>query len=182
MANPEVQRQFMTVIKTGSAAFAGGLVLALAIAALATPASVGSPAPPNLILFPVFGMFFLVAGVLTWMGVSRIGSIFAGSMDIGFYRTYDAGEEPERLRVITRQFINLFEMPVLFYVVVVFAHISQEVTYFLIGLAWAYVALRYAHAGIHLGSNDVAVRLAAYMASGLVLLVMWVTLLVRLLT
>jgi hypothetical protein len=182
MANPETQREFLKVIKVGSGLFAGGLALAFAIAALASPASIGSPAPPNLILFPVFGMFLLVAAVLTWMGVARIGSIFAGSMDIGFYRTYDQGEEPERLRVITRHFINLFEIPVLLYVGVVFAHISQEVTYFLVGLAWAYVALRYVHAWVHLGTNDVAVRLAAYMGSGLVLLVMWVTLLVRLLT
>ncbi|MGH7805235.1 MAG: MAPEG family protein, partial [Candidatus Binatia bacterium] len=139
------------------------------------------PAPPNLVLFPVFAMFLLVAAVLTWMGVSRIGSIFAGTMSIGFYRTYDQGEEPERLRVITRHFINLFEMPVLFYVVVVFAHITQQVTFLLVGLAWGYVAIRYLHAGIHLGGNDVAIRLAAYLSSGLVLLVMWVTLFVRLL-
>jgi len=43
------------------------------------------------------------------------------------------------------------------------------------------VILRGLHTAIHLTSNDVPMRLAAYAASGLVLLVMWGTLFLRLL-
>jgi hypothetical protein len=157
----------------------GGLVAAWALSLWIGAGETRDTSNPNLILYPSFAMFLLVAITLTWMGWNRIGGILAGRMSIRFYRTYDEGEEPARLRQITRHFINLFEMPVLFHVVVILAHVTTHVTFWLVGLAWAFVALRYVHSWIHLGTNDVAIRLSAYAASGLVLLVMWVTLFLR---
>jgi hypothetical protein len=43
-----------------------------------------------------------------------------------------------------------------------------------VALAWGYVALRYVHAWIHLGSNRVRYRMRAYFASWLLLLAMWI--------
>lgn len=57
---------------------------------------------------------------------------------------------------------------------------THQVTYWLVACAWAYVALRYAHSFIHLTSNNVIARFSVYFASGFVLLVMWSSLLVRL--
>lgn len=136
---------------------------------------------PNLILYPVFAMFFLVAFVLARMARMRVGAVRKGDVSIRFYRTYDEGEEPKELRVVTRHFINLFEMPVLFYVGIILIYITHEVNYWLVFCAWAYVGLRYLHSYIHLGTNDVLTRFRVYFASGLVLVVMWSSLLVQLL-
>ena len=136
----------------------------------------------NQILYPVFAMFALVAMVLARMGALRFGAVSRGEMDPRYYKTYQGGEEPEHMRVVTRHFINLFEMPVMFYVVVILTYVTHQASGWMTGCAWAYVAVRYAHSYVHLGSNDVLLRFRLYIASGLVLVVMWMSLLVRLLT
>lgn len=135
---------------------------------------------PNLILYPVFAMFFLAAFVLARLARMRFGAVRRGEVSARFYQTYDEGEEPKELRVVTRHFINLFEMPVLFYVGVILIYITHQVTYWLVFCAWAYVGLRYLHSYIHLGTNDVLTRFRVYFASGVMLLVMWSSLLVQL--
>jgi len=139
----------------------------------------GEPAS-NLILYPVFAMFFLVAAVLVRMAKLRVGAVGSGEVSAKYYRAYQGADEPEHMRVVTRHFINLFEVPVLFYVVVILTYITHQVSSWMIGCAWAYVAARYVHSYVHLTSNDVLTRFRVFIASGLVLFVMWVSLLVEL--
>jgi len=136
---------------------------------------------PHLILYPVFALFYLTAAVLVRLAYLRLGATSRGEVSIKFYRTYDTGAEPERIRVVTRHFINLLEAPVLFYVVVILTYITQRVGYGMITCAWIYVALRYVHTAVHLTANDVRLRFQIYVASGMVLVVMWTMLLVQLL-
>ena len=181
--NSEIEAQFQRVVRLVAVELTAALVTAFVIAALLPGGSfsLASEAKPTYLLYPVFAMVLLVVAVATWMGISRVGSIRGETMDIRFYRTFDKGEEPERLRVITRQLINLFEMPVLFYVVVILTYVTVNVTGFLVGLAWAYVLFRYVHCWVHLTNNDVSVRLSAWATSNLVLLVMWTALFAQLL-
>jgi hypothetical protein len=136
---------------------------------------------PNLILYPVFSMFFLTAAVLAYLARTRVGALGRREINVDFYKTYDRGEEPEHIRRITRNFINLFELPMLFYVVVILTYVTHQVSVWMIGCAWLYAALRYVHSYVHLTSNDVGIRFRVYMASGLVLLVMWSSLFVQIL-
>jgi hypothetical protein len=114
------------------------------------------------------------------MGRMRIAAVKKGELSIKFFRAYADGNEPERLRVISRHYVNLFEMPVLFYAGVILVYITHQVTYWMIGCAWAYVAFRYLHSYVHLTSNNVMVRFSLYFASAFVLTVMWSTLLAAL--
>ena len=139
-----------------------------------------SEAPPNLILYPIFAMFLLVAIVLLRMRSMRFAAVRNRQLSAEYYRAFQGGEEPEPLRVIARHFSNLFEVPVLFYVGVLMTYITHQVTYWMVGCAWMYVALRYVHSYVHLTSNNVIVRFSVYFSSGFVLLVMWSTLFVQL--
>jgi hypothetical protein len=134
----------------------------------------------NHILYPVFAMFALVLGVFVRMAQVRFGAVRAGQMNPAFYKTYQGDEEPEHMRVVTRHFINLFEMPVMFYVVVILTYVSHQTGAWMTLLAWVYVASRYLHTFVHLTSNDVLMRFRVYLASALVLTVLWMSLLVRL--
>jgi hypothetical protein len=136
----------------------------------------------NRILYPVFAMFALVIGVFLRMAQVRFGAVRRGEMNPAFYRTYQGDEEPEHMRVVTRHFINLFEMPVLFYVVVVLTYVSHQTGTWMTLLAWAYVASRYFHTFVHLGSNDVLLRFRVYLGSALVLVTLWASLFVKLVT
>src|SRR5262245_42265455 len=100
---------------------------------------------PKLILYPVFAMFLLVAMVLLRMRSMRFAAVRNRSVNVRYYKAFQGDEEPEPLRVIARHFQNLFEVPVLFYVGVIMAYVTHQVTWVAIGCAWLYVALRYAH-------------------------------------
>ena len=70
-------------------------------------------------------------------------------------------------------FKNLFEMPVLFYALCGFLVVTHQTTLLLLACAWGYVFLRSVHAYIHLTGNKVIRRFQAYLASSIVLFVMW---------
>ncbi len=127
----------------------------------------------------------LILGIYTmlfffYMGLTRNAAVKAREMDPKYYRTYSGGGEPERLRVLTRHSANLLETPLLFYVVVLMIHVTDSTSSLFVGLAWAYVVLRFVHAFIHLGTNFVLHRFLSFGLGLVVLLAMWVLLLVRL--
>ncbi len=70
-------------------------------------------------------------------------------------------------------FRNLFELPVLFYLALVTAASTRQVTALVLGLAWAFVALRVLHSAIHCGYNRVMHRFGVYLAGGAVLWALW---------
>ncbi|HEY2775515.1 MAG TPA: MAPEG family protein [Candidatus Binatia bacterium] len=137
-------------------------------------------ASSNQVLFPLFAMFALTAVVFMRLGRARFGAVRSGQIDPRFYSLYQGGEEPDHIRVVTRHFINLFEMPVLFYVIVILTYVTHQSNAWMIGCAWAYVALRYAHSYVHLTSNTVLMRFRLYFASNAVLSLLWASLFVRL--
>jgi hypothetical protein len=133
------------------------------------------------ILYPLFAMFLLTSLVLARLAALRVGAIQRREVDMAYYTTYQVGDEPAHIRVVTRNFLNQFEMPLLFYVVVILTYVTQQSSPWLIGCAWAYVALRCAHTFVHLTSNRVPLRFRIYFASNFALLAMWGILLTRLL-
>ena len=78
--------------------------------------------------------------------------------------------------MITRHFINLFEMPVLFYAAVLLTLVMMIQDPLLVGLSWAFVALRAVHSFIHCTYNNVSHRFVAYALSCLALVFMWIRL------
>lgn len=70
--------------------------------------------------------------------------------------------------------MNLFELPVLFYLISVVTLMTGNPDALFVGAAWAYVALRGVQAAIHVSYNNVAHRGAAYLLSSIVMWLMWV--------
>lgn len=78
-------------------------------------------------------------------------------------------------------FRNLFELPVLFYAVMLLIIVGQFGDIVLLSLAWAFVALRCLHSYIHCTYNRVKDRFTVYLFSALALWAMWGVLACRLL-
>jgi len=133
------------------------------------------------ILYPVFALAALVFIVIGRMGYLRFAALKRREVDLKYYEAYRGDDEPEPVKVVGRHFVNLFEVPVLFYVASIMIYVTGQTSVWLVALGWLYVALRYLHSYIHLGSNKVMVRFRFYFLSCLVLMVMWLTLLVQLL-
>ncbi len=70
-------------------------------------------------------------------------------------------------------FRNLFEMPVLFYLALVVAALTGQITTIVLVLAWVYVGARVVHSAIHCSYNKVMHRFRAYALSVFVLLALW---------
>lgn len=68
---------------------------------------------------------------------------------------------------------NLFEMPVLFYLALVVAAMTAQVTTPVLTLAWTFVVARALHSCIHCTYNKVMHRFRAYALSVFVLLALW---------
>lgn len=135
----------------------------------------------NAMLYPGIAMFFLTFAMVLYLGAARYRAVQRGAVSIKFYRLFSEGQQPERLQLISRHVQNHFEIPPLFYVVLLFTHVAGQVTAHAVGLAWLYFASRCLHSYIHLGSNNVSRRFFAYGASGLILAGLWLSVLVSLL-
>ena len=129
------------------------------------------------IIFPAVAMFMLTFSVVAYTGGSRLAAIRRGDVSIRYYRRYNEGEQTARLQIIGRHLQNHFEVPPLFYAVVLFLYVTGSVTPTAVALAWLYFASRCVHSFIHLGSNNVTHRVIAFAGSGLILACLWILLL-----
>ncbi len=125
-------------------------------------------------IYPMFAMVVLTAVVLATLFRSRVGAVRQGLVSTTYFRVYQGEVEPESSAKPARHFANLFEAPVLFYVVCLAAMITQFTGVAMQALAWLYVAARIAHAYVHLGGNRLKNRIRVYFFSWFVLLTMWV--------
>jgi len=127
------------------------------------------------ILYPIFAMLALTLAVMMRMGQARYRAVVRREVDSRYYGVYQ-GEEPPHLRVLSRHFTNLLETPPLFYIACIIAFVTDQQGGLVIGLAWAYVALRFLHTFIHLGGNVVVLRFRVFVLSMAVLTAMLVAL------
>jgi hypothetical protein len=125
------------------------------------------------VLYPVFAMFTLTAFCLIRLARLRFAAVRQGEIDPRYFKLYRNAEEPDVLRVHSRHLSNLFEAPVLFYVIAVIAFVTEQTGILPLCLAWAYVLLRYAHSYVHLTSNHVLTRFRLFALSWVVLTALW---------
>ena len=123
---------------------------------------------------PIVALVALTGLVWALMVVVRNTAVFRGAASIGYYRGYTGNAPPEWIERPARAFMNLLEVPVLFYLVCLLMIATQRFDATQVALAWAFVALRAVHAAIHIGWNDVRFRFFAYLSGCLVLVAIWV--------
>jgi hypothetical protein len=125
------------------------------------------------IFAPVVALVLLTFAVMAFMGYKRFSAGFAGRVKGGDFRYGETANVPSDVAVANRNFMNLLEAPVLFYVLCLALYATQHVTQFTFWAAWIYVALRFAHTGIHLFYNRILYRFAPYALSNVLLAGLW---------
>ncbi len=126
----------------------------------------------TVILYPLFAQVFLVFFMLFWMGVERIGAIRKGQVKASDIANRNA-TYPDQCAMVSNNYHNQFEFPVMFYLLVPLIMITNQVDTLLVGLAWVYVGIRYVHAYIHTKVRSITKRFFMFMSSCFVLLIMW---------
>ena len=118
------------------------------------------------IFYPVLAMLFLTMAVWVYMYAKRIP--FINSLNI----------EPDKItpNVLTNlsppsvsnpsdNLKNLFEIPVIFYVLAFYLYVTQQVDAIFVGAAWGFVCFRLLHSLVHCTFNVVMLRFALYLIS-----------------
>jgi hypothetical protein len=134
------------------------------------------------LVYPMLALVLLTCGVLIVLFRSRVRMVREGLAPVSYFRVFQGSPEPEFAAKPARHFTNLFEAPTIFYAGCLTAMITGVTGTGVVALAWGYVAMRYLHTYIHLGSNRVRHRLRAYFASWLFLIAMWIYLAVSVAT
>ena len=134
----------------------------------------------QMVLLPVFVQVALTFALLVWMASARTRSVVRGETKI---RDTALGQPawPEQPTKISNCFNSQLQLPVLFYVLVIFALMTKLADLLFVVMAWIFVLLRLAHAYIHTTSNHVPTRFKVFAAGMLVLLLMWLIFAVRVL-
>ena len=125
------------------------------------------------ILLPPTALVFLTGFVWLRLGSDRLGELRARRIHPQQIATSKQMGEVLQNVQSADHFRNLFEVPVLYYALCGFLAITRLTTLFLLACAWGYVVLRAAHAYVHLTSNKVVRRFQTFVASTIVLYVMW---------
>jgi len=136
------------------------------------------PLTARLLILAIGAQVLLTFVILLLMGRERVPRVMSGEIamaDIAVERT----AYPLRARLLSNNFDNQFQLPILFYVAALLALWTASVGWVEVTLAWLFVVLRYAHAAIHTTSNSLLPRFSAYTAGMVVLMVFWLWLIVR---
>jgi hypothetical protein len=128
------------------------------------------------IVWPAFALFALTMLSVLRLARMRFAAAKAGRVDPRFYKVFKGEGEPPELAAASRNLVNLYEMPTLFYAGTAIALAAGISGTALVALGWAYVALRCTHSAIHVTANKVRWRFRAFAASWAVLAAYWVVL------
>jgi hypothetical protein len=132
------------------------------------------------IWLPCAAMVGLTAAVWVKLYADRLGEMRAKRIDPQALASARATAQLERPQA-AENFRNLFEVPVLFYVLCVALVLNGGSTSGFVTAAWAYVALRVVHTLIHVTYNRVTHRFLVYVASTLLLFGTWAAFVARIL-
>jgi hypothetical protein len=125
------------------------------------------------ILLPVMTLVGWTFIVLLNIPFRRFRAAFQGKVTEVDFRYGESKRVPGDVSLPNRNFMNLLEVPLLFYVVCLVFYVSGTMSERFVTLAWVFVALRIVHSLIHLSYNKVMHRLIAFAASNIVVIVMW---------
>jgi hypothetical protein len=131
------------------------------------------------ILLPVFALGALTFFVSLWMARLRFVAVRRGDLDPNYYKLNRGAELPEYLVKVSRNFQNLLELPVLFYVVALLLYVTKQVDITYVALAWLYVGTRLVHTYIHTTYNNVRYRMIPFLLGGILLIAIWLRLFVQ---
>ena len=125
------------------------------------------------IFWPVTALALWTLVMLTLTAYQRIGAVVRRQLRSRDFTVGESEGVPLAMRLRNRNLVNLFEMPVLFYVVCLALYVTKQADSAAVWLAWLFVALRVGHSLVHITYNRVTHRLLVFAFSNFTLLALW---------
>ena len=124
-------------------------------------------------LYALFVLVILTMVIMVLTARVRIESVQSGTVPQSYYSLMEGHDIPDFVAKTTRNFNNLFEVPILFYAGGAVYLALDQAGQLPIVSAWVFVAARVMHSIIHLSYNNVLHRLVIFAIGNLSVLVMW---------
>jgi len=121
------------------------------------------------IFLPVMIQIILTFWLYIYLAIAKSRALKLGQVDEE-RRSLHNDAWPDKVLQINNCIRNQFEIPVLFYVLIVLLWLTHGITIYVHILAWMFVSSRIAHAVIHVGSNYVPLRRNVFLFSSLILM------------
>jgi hypothetical protein len=131
------------------------------------------------IFLPMLALAALTFIVLSFIPLRRFRAAFAGQVTPQDFATGESANVPAQVSLANRNYMNLLELPVLFYAVCVALYVTHNVDALTVNLAWGFVVLRALHSIVHLSVNHVMTRLSFFAISNFVLMAIWIVFAMR---
>jgi hypothetical protein len=128
----------------------------------------------NAILYPMIVLVFWTMVVLLMIPRRRFGAARRKLVTARDFAFGESDNVPGEVRIPNRNYMNLLELPVLFYLACLTLVVTAKVEPWSVGLAWGFVVLRIAHSIVHLTYNNVFHRLRIFALSTIVLMALWI--------
>lgn len=118
------------------------------------------------ILAPFLVMFLLTLVVWLYMYARRLPFVFSGdykpdrgtALELDMAAPLGVAQPSDNLK-------NLFELPVIFYALVLMLFVTQQVDETYLTAAWVFAGFRVLHSAMHCTANIVMVRFSLYVVS-----------------
>ena len=122
---------------------------------------------PSRIFIPLAGTLLLTMVVWIYMYARRLPFLAASGMLQQRQITPEelARRSPPGVAMPSDNLKNLFEMPTLFYAVVIILFVTGRVDDAYVAAAWAFFLLRVVHSAVHCTFNYIPLRFLVYVAS-----------------
>ena len=132
------------------------------------------------VLLPLLVQVALTFAIGFWMAAGRVDAVRSRKVHPREVALREPNW-PKHLMQLQNAFLNQMELPVLFYLLAILVLITRTGDLWFVVPAWIFVALRLAHAYVHVTSNRVARRALFFLAGAAVLCVMWIIFAIRIL-
>jgi hypothetical protein len=124
----------------------------------------------SLLLWPMLAQIAWTVMLYAWLTVLRLQAVKRGEVD---YACFVLGrDEPRNVARVTRNLANQFELPMIFYAVVVLLVAVGRVTLVDVAAAWVFVAGRVIHTLVQTLTDNVPLRGQVFMINFLAAMVL----------
>jgi hypothetical protein len=135
---------------------------------------------PLALVYPVLALILWTFIVYIFLGVRRYQAMSSRRTRVrDIALSGDAWPDDEKK--VSNNLRNLYEAPVIFYVLCGVATYLGLTPFGMTILAWLYVATRVVHTAIHVTSNNLSARALVFAVGLTLLVVMWIVIVLRIL-
>jgi len=128
--------------------------------------------PTEATIWPMIAHVALVVVLYLLLSARRMRAVREGRARPEQFR--ENREEPADSLLVRNSIANQFELPMLFYAASILLYLVDADNPVTVAGGWLFVALRYAHAYVHVTSNRLRYRRPLFIAGMLVLVLLWV--------